>query len=423
MSDLLSRCTSFLLAQRQDVYLVGGTVRDQELGRESHDIDLAAPSGALQIARKLADHFGGAYFPLDTERETGRVVLPDHSVVDVARLRGSGIAADLAARDFTVNAMARRLSEPDTLIDPHNGLRDLHEKRLHAVSERVFADDPARLLRAVRLAAELDFTIEAATAASMAQNARRVADVAGERARDELLRIFQRGDAAESVRTLKRLELLAGLLPHMQLDPAALSIIEQLGALAADATPFSAPASAVIAEFRQLLAPELITNLDTGQTNPVVIKLAALYAEPANVVTDLGVLRFRRDEISYARMLVAERGRVRELSLPVVPLDAHRFFRDTGSGAGRMGLLLLALAESASVANTAQVEVVSQLLRYYRDGYDQVIAPAPLINGAELAARFGLRGRQIGDGLKLLLEAQVEGTVRTVADAERMFQQ
>ena len=445
MSDLLSCCTEFLLAHGYDAYLVGGTVRDQEMGRESHDIDLAVPSAALHIARHLADHLGGAYYPLDVERETGRIVLPEHTTVDIARLRGSDITADLAARDFTVNAMARWLSDLGTLIDPHAGLRDLSEKRLRAVNSRIFADDPARLLRAVRLAAELDFEIEPATSGLIQQNVSRVTDIAGERARDELLRIMQRADAAASVRALARLGLLAPLLPHAHVSPASRSTLEQLGTLAADPTTVagppsyntpnplgtlaahSAPAtyspSSVVMEFRQLLASNLIASLAAGQTDAVVVKLAALYADPADVVTDLGALRFRRDEIHYARLLVAGSARVRELTPPVAPLDAHRYFRDTSSDAGHLGLLLLALAESSPGLGAAQVEVVRQLLRYYRDSHDRVIAPAPLINGAELAARFGLHGRQIGDRLKLLLEAQVQGAIRTVADAERFLQQ
>lgn len=87
-----------------------------------------------------------------------------------------------------------------------------------------------------------------------------------------------------------------------------------------------------------------------------------------------------------------------------------------------MGLMLLALAEAPQGAGSDQrIHAVRALLAYYRDSYDRVIAPKPLVSGAELAARFGLQGRQIGDGLKAVVEAQVEGTIRTVAEAERFF--
>ena len=71
---------------------------------------------------------GGAYFPLDVERETGRIVMPDRAVIDIAMLRGSDIVEDLAARDFTVNALARSLANPGHLIDPFDGESDLRAK-------------------------------------------------------------------------------------------------------------------------------------------------------------------------------------------------------------------------------------------------------------------------------------------------------
>ena len=424
MNDLLARCTAFLLEQRYDAYLVGGTVRDQELGRESHDIDLAAPHGALQMARMLANHFGGAYYPLDAERETGRVVMPDRSIVDVALLRGADIYADLAARDFTINAMARRLAQPEILIDPHQGLRDLHQKQLRALSDQIFVHDPARLLRAVRLAAELGLTIEPDTYQLIERNAELIAGLAGERARDELLRIFQRRDAAMSVRTLVELRLLAPLLPHAAPDKVHLAVVERVGRLDADNSDLSDSVAAVLSDFAVLLAPDL----DTGHTNAVIIKLAALYDRPEDITADLGTLRFRRDEMQYAHQLVARRTWLRELTPPISPLAAHRFFRDSAATAGHMGLMLLALAEVAQTAEASQtaeadreLEVVRALLGCYRDCYDQVIAPKPLLNGAVLSERFGLRGRQIGEGLKALVEAQIAGAIQSVPDAERFF--
>ena len=85
--------------------------------------------------------------------------------VDVTRLRGDAIAADLAQRDFTVNAIAVPLADPAAEpIDPFGGADDLERGVLRAVSERSFADDPLRILRAARLAAQLGFGLDPATA-------------------------------------------------------------------------------------------------------------------------------------------------------------------------------------------------------------------------------------------------------------------
>jgi tRNA nucleotidyltransferase/poly(A) polymerase len=420
MNDMLVRCTSFLRQQQYDAFLVGGTVRDMELGRESHDIDVAAPHGALQMARLLANHFGGAYYPLDAERETGRVVLPGHFVIDVALLRGADIDADLGARDFTINAMARRLTQPEILLDPHHGLPDLRLRRLRAVGDQTFEQDPARLLRAARLAAELDFAIEPHTTRLIERDAALVERVAGERVRDELLRMLQRFDADAALRRLAELGLLRHILPRAVPDGAHLAMVARVGGLASHLTCPTDAADALVRDFEKVLSNDLQSDLDGGHTNACIVKLAALYDRPADISADLGALRFRRDEIHYARTLVAAMARVRELTAPVSPLSAHRFFRDSGSTTGRMGTLVLGLAATPQGIDMApSLDIIRALLTYYRDAYGQVIDPPPLLNGAELAERFGLRGKAIGDHLKTLVEAQVAGMIQTVADAEQ----
>ena len=95
---LLDRCLAFLQRRKLETYVVGGTVRDRLLGRAITDLDLVVQSDALRVSRELADELGGAFYPLDVERETGRVLLPDRTVVDIARLRGATIEDDLAVR-------------------------------------------------------------------------------------------------------------------------------------------------------------------------------------------------------------------------------------------------------------------------------------------------------------------------------------
>src|SRR5438874_3360864 len=95
--------------RRSAPVLVGGAVRDAWLGRRPGrevDLDVAVPAGALDLARRVAERLRGAFVPLDPERGTGRVVLPGVRL-DVSDFRGPSLAADLAARDFTVNALAR----------------------------------------------------------------------------------------------------------------------------------------------------------------------------------------------------------------------------------------------------------------------------------------------------------------------------
>ncbi len=139
------------------VYLVGGAIRDALLGKGTHDLDFSLAGDVFQVSRKVADTLGAAFFPLDEQRKTARLVLTreDGSRItyDFSALRGARLEDDLRARDFTVNAMALDVRQPDALLDPLSGAADLHAKILRACSPTAISDDPARVLRAVRLAA------------------------------------------------------------------------------------------------------------------------------------------------------------------------------------------------------------------------------------------------------------------------------
>ena len=140
------------------VWIVGGAVRDALLGRPLTDMDLATPGPASTVAHHLSKALGGKLFELSDEFDTWRVVgIGDGGgeegaafSIDVAALRADSIEADLALRDFTVNAIAVPLSPaaPVEAIDPSGGIADLEARRLRVVSARSFDDDPLRLMRA-----------------------------------------------------------------------------------------------------------------------------------------------------------------------------------------------------------------------------------------------------------------------------------
>jgi tRNA nucleotidyltransferase/poly(A) polymerase len=187
----------------EGAYVVGGAVRDELLGRPVLDLDVACgdPEGA---ARAHADATGGALFPLSERHGAWRVAFRDGRTVDFTPLR-NGIEADLATRDFTVNAIARPLGSRE-LVDPLGGRADLDRRTLRVVTPDVFRDDPLRLLRAVRLEEELGFRLEDATAALVRRDAALVDRPAGERILDELARLSEAG-----FRRLDELGLLAPL--------------------------------------------------------------------------------------------------------------------------------------------------------------------------------------------------------------------
>lgn len=184
-------------------WIVGGAVRDELLGRPVLDLDVACGEPEV-AARRYAKRSGGAPFPLSERHGAWRVALEDGRTVDFTPLP-DGIEADLATRDFGLNAIAVPVDGGEPL-DPYGGRADIEAKAVRAVSDSVFADDPLRLLRAVRLEEELGFRLDARTEALVREHAARVGEPAGERILAELRRL-----SADGFRRLDELGLLAPL--------------------------------------------------------------------------------------------------------------------------------------------------------------------------------------------------------------------
>jgi tRNA nucleotidyltransferase/poly(A) polymerase len=385
--------------------LVGGAVRDLLLGRPIHDWDLVVERDAILLARDTADRLGAAFYPLDEERDTGRVVTFDaegtRTFIDFALRRGPDWLTDLEARDLTVNAIALRLGDAAELLDPFNGRPDLEARLVRAVTEHSFRDDHVRMMRAVRLASELGFQIEPQTAAWIRRDAALLADVSVERARDELAKLLALPDALGGIRQMDDLGLLAQMLPEV----AALKDVEQsrphhwpvfehtlfvLGALEriidegvqhedeavgiVDGT--GAPAfvwgdmKRTLADFQVKLAIHLIWPLGDERPALVSLKLAALLHDCAKPQTktcdddgrahfyghdDAGApiaaervraLRFNNAEVERVRVIVANHMRPQQLAEAesgVTRRAAYRYFRDTREAG--VDVVLLALAD------------------------------------------------------------------------------
>lgn len=217
-------------------YLVGGCVRDMFLGRTPKDWDIATDA-TPEILQKLftesvyENQFGTVGVKTNSRDEKLKVVevttfriegcYTDQRHPDAVRFAKT-IEEDLSRRDFTVNAMALEISDLKIklggLVDPHGGVRDLKEKVIRTVgdSARRFEEDALRLMRAVRFAAELEFTLEKATAAAIHNHAGLLEVIAKERIRDELIKMLMAPRAAEGVITLEDLGLLRFVLPELR---------------------------------------------------------------------------------------------------------------------------------------------------------------------------------------------------------------
>ncbi len=186
-------------------YLVGGCVRDLLIGREPKDWDVTTNATPEQIQSVFPDSFYendygtvGVKTCSESERTAIVEVTPYRTESEYSDRRrpdkvafGTSLLEDLARRDFTINAIALD-DDKGHIVDPYDGQKDIKDKLVRAVGnapER-FNEDALRMLRAVRLVAELDFGIDGATATAISENSKHLGHVSRERVRDELVRIL-----------------------------------------------------------------------------------------------------------------------------------------------------------------------------------------------------------------------------------------
>jgi len=475
---------AWLAQEGPGIYLVGGCVRDRLLGRPLYDLDLVVAENGLTLARRIADRFGGAYYPLDQERGTGRAVLHEEGgtplVVDVAQFRGVDLAADLADRDFAINALAADVRAPDQIIDIHSGVQDLAARCIRPVSPSSIRNDPLRALRAVRLAAQLGFRLAPETVQQIRQDGVGLVDVSNERVRDEVARLLSQPRAAAFLRLIDEMGLLTAILPELEplrglaqppphhLDALAHSLetvaaLEQLldrltkgrgaGEVRKERGGNAAQPGAAVAAllpFVGRLQAHLARREGGERSRLVTLKLAALLhdvGKPARYSQDPeGRIRFlghdaagvaiagqvlRRLRLNNAEVQLGEtivRHHMRPLLLAgkgdASTRAIYRFFRDTR--AGGVEVLLHALADhEATCSAQAGVEcglalagLVGRMLADYWERSQECISPPILIDGHDLLRQFGLQpGPQIGDLLEAVREAQASGEVQTRDEA------
>lgn len=242
-------------------FLVGGAVRDLLLGREPLDVDIAVEGDAAAVAERLAEALAGEV-EAHERFGTATVAAGGADAVNLARTRRetypepgalpevepAGLVEDLGRRDFTVNALALALNGEAAwaLTDPHGGRADLRAGLIRVLHERSFADDPTRLLRAVRYAVRLGFAIEPDSArwARAAIGAGALATVSGPRIRDELLDLLAEHDAPRAVELLADLGIDRALHPDLRADPELVAAA-QLGAAEVGADPVLAGLAAL----------------------------------------------------------------------------------------------------------------------------------------------------------------------------------
>lgn len=452
-------------------YAVGGFVRDGLLGRATRDIDVAIDGDALAIASEVAESFGAKMVPLDEPNKIARVVLTHEGGrqhLDFSTLRG-GIEEDLQLRDFTIDAIAIDLAEIDegwsevTIIDPTGGMRDLDRGVVRAVREDVFQADPARLLRAVRLAATLDFSVDAVTEALVQRDRHLVTSVAAERLRDELCLTLETPRAYPALRRLDRLGLLDVLIPELStargvtqpkehywdvFDHSLETVAEVENVLDVPDTIGEDDALALV-PWSAEIARHFDEEISGGHSRRALLKLAALLhdiAKPAArtveadgrmrflghaqqgaavAVRVLERLRFSKRETRLVELMVEHHLRPGYLTREETPSRraVYKYFRDTADVG--IDTLYLGLADHLAARGPTldpeqwrqHTETTRHLLSKWFEERE-VVAPPKLIDGHVLMEKLGLApGPRIGEVLEMVREAHAAGDIETADEA------
>ncbi len=402
-----------------DVYIVGGSIRDILMDREPIDFDITVKAPCEPLAHRIAARAGSRAVPVGKPGARIYRIKAGNLNFDVAPMYGNSIEADLERRDFTVNAMAWDIARA-RLIDPMNGQNDIRFRRIRMVSAKNLEDDPIRLLRAFRLGATLSFSIAAETKAAIQALSRHIQQAAGERIREEWLKLLSAGDTFFYIRGMDDTGLLPAIFPEL----AALKNCRQNGHHVFDAFSHTMCAfSHLEALVRQPegFLPEQIQIFQAVPSDPVLLKFALLLHDIGKPVCRSidakGGIHFYRHESVGADMASAISRRLRLSNpdraymtfiignhlRPLLLFMEHqvqkltrkaivRFF--TKSAPLAPDLLIHAIADArGKKADRPQSSFESfcrQLIRIYLGEYLPHAALPPLISGHDLIREFHL---------------------------------
>ncbi|HWU45297.1 MAG TPA: CCA tRNA nucleotidyltransferase [Humibacter sp.] len=449
-SPVVARLAGAFADGGQQLSLVGGPVRDALLGRSVHDLDFttdARPDRILELLKPVADAwweigraFGTIGARIDGEtveittyrsdRYDGETRKPEVSF-------GDSLDGDLVRRDFTVNAIALRLPEV-VLVDPAGGVDDLLRRVLRTpISPEVsFGDDPLRMLRAARFAAQLGFTVSDDTIAAMREMADRIEIVSAERVRDELVKLLSSDHPREGIRLLVDTGLADRVLPeipalrleidehhhHKDVYEHTLTVVEQ--------------------------AIDYERERHPGEAPDVVLRLAALLHDIGKPATRRlepgGVVSFHHHDIVGAKLArkrlralrfdnetIAAVSRLIELHLRFfgyadgawTDSAVRRYVRDAGDQLERLHELTRADVTTrnrrkADRLGFAYDDLEQRVLVLQQQ--EELDAVRPDLDGTDVMRILGLKpGPEVGAAMRFLLELRLDEGRLGTEEAER----
>ncbi|KNX38748.1 RNA nucleotidyltransferase [Luteipulveratus halotolerans] len=444
---LLTELGELFTGAGHEIALVGGPVRDAFLGRESPDIDLTT-SASPDETEALLKTWGSATW--DMGRAFGTIgARRGATVVEVTTYRadayepesrkpvvafGTSLEEDLVRRDFAVNAMALRLPSME-FVDPYDGLADLAERRLRTPSapEVSFSDDPLRMMRAARFAAQLGFHVEPSAEAAMRDMADRLSIISAERVRDELTKLLLAPSPRAGLALLVETGLADQVLPelpalklevdehhrHKDVYEHSLTVLEQAIALEG---PRTVPGLGAV---EPVAAPDLVLRLaallhDIGKPATRTFETGGGVSFHHHEMVGAKMTRKRLRELRFDKDTVKQVSRLVELHLRFhgygggewTDSAVRRYVTDAGPLLSRLHLL------TRSDTTTRNRRKAERLSRTYDDleariakllAEEELAAVRPELDGNQIAETLGIRpGPVLGRAYKHLLAVRLD---------------
>ncbi len=408
-NPLMQTLHVFAKAKGVQLYLVGGSVRDLLLNRPITDFDFTLESETIELAKMFADNIHAPFIPLEEQPPTARVIVktsqptPTELSIDFTQFRGATLTDDLRLRDLTINAMAiplESLMESDSpeVIDPCNGRNDLATRQLCFLSEQVILNDPLRLMRIYRFAAQLDFEIPQKSTELVQKHKHLLPQVSRERLRDEFFKTLNVQNAKNHLQQILEIGLLAQVFANIKQTPTLWHSLENF-----EGNPIPETLSSYKDEINTYLSEEL--GLYANRRS--LIKLCLLLREN---IEDIGkLLRLSRKAVQFIKCLVPGYQQIVERKL--TKKQIIDFLRTTVPD--WWGVLLISAA-----MHPIPPEVLGNIVDTYYKHFLPILKQGRLITGEDLIKKFQLKeGKEIGTLLKQIEEQQFYGEIRTRAEA------
>ncbi|MEI8129052.1 MAG: HD domain-containing protein [bacterium] len=439
-------------ADKAEIYLVGGILRDFYLGKENFDKDMIVDKvNAEEFAKSLAKSINATFIPLDEENKIYRLIMKDKiNCIDIAALLGDSIEDDLKRRDLTINAIALNLKTLE-LIDVTGGINDLKSKKIRHISEQNLIDDPLRLLRIYRFQAALGFELDKDLIKIITRHAAKIKEPAVERVNYELLKLFAGGFSAKTLIDMDETGLLKEILPISQeLKKVPPNLHHHL-----DLFSHSVETVKQIQDIYEKSSPEVRSHLEKkdfgGASRLAHLKLAGFLHDIGKPSTwtieeDTGKHRFiKHDDVGskmglkilktakfskkqndyISKMIKFHIYPSHVLGAPEITDKIYmRFIRKMGNEV--VDVITLAMADRLSAQGVEitpkivekNINNLKSLLNYYLEVKESLKPLPKLISGEEIMELLNIKpSKALGNIIKSLKDAQLSGEITTKEDA------